>query len=63
MAEREHLDGQPVSVSTYSNHGCHCDGCTAAQRVYARRYRKRYPEKEAQRLEHARDMRRLGLWL
>lgn len=26
----EHLDGRPVSATTYRHHGCRCDGCRAA---------------------------------
>ena len=25
-----HVAGQPVSISTYNNHGCRCDGCREA---------------------------------
>jgi hypothetical protein len=33
---REHLAGYPVGLSTYTNHGCRCDGCKGAAREYGR---------------------------
>jgi hypothetical protein len=31
-----HLDGFPVTASTYSNKGCRCDGCRTAIMTYRR---------------------------
>lgn len=61
-----HLRGYPVSASTYGNHGCRCAGCraewAAASRRWRRAYVERHPEKEAERLERVRAMRKEGLW-
>lgn len=35
----EHLDGRPVSATTYKNLRCRCDGCRAAAVAYQRRLR------------------------
>jgi hypothetical protein len=29
-----HIEGAAVSVSSYANKGCRCDGCRTARRVY-----------------------------
>ncbi len=41
MSAAGHVEGHPVNASTYCNHGCRCDGCTAAQTEYMRRMRSR----------------------
>ncbi len=35
----EHIEGRPVSASTYTNHGCRCDGCRAAKAAYHKKLR------------------------
>jgi hypothetical protein len=42
-----HLEGRPVSRSTYSNFKCRCEGCTAAHREYQRAYIERAIAKHA----------------
>lgn len=37
----EHLAGRPVSVGTYRNFGCRCDGCRDASRIRVARDRGR----------------------
>lgn len=51
----EHIEGLPVSGSTYANHGCRCAGCTAARTERARATRERHPN------THREQRRRLVL--
>lgn len=54
--------GEPVHGrhSTYTNHGCRCDLCRAANAAYNRRYLEAKPEKrEAGRAASREAMRRL----
>lgn len=34
-----HVEGRKVGRSTYINHGCRCDGCKRAHRLYGQRWR------------------------
>jgi hypothetical protein len=36
-----HLEGRPVSASTYKNFGCRCDGCRHCATAYQRTMRQR----------------------
>jgi hypothetical protein len=50
----QHLDGRPVSSSTYSNHGCRCDGCRSAWRVRHVAYMHAHPEQQVKQRERQR---------
>jgi hypothetical protein len=44
----EHLEGRPISATTYQHHGCRCAGCRQAATEYQRLQRAR-PEHNTQR--------------
>jgi hypothetical protein len=35
----DHVEGKPVSYTTYNNHKCRCDGCRKANREAMARFR------------------------
>ncbi len=44
---RRHPAGKPFSATTYTNHACRCDGCTAASTAYQAKWRTEHPDAAA----------------
>jgi len=43
-----HIEGAAVSVSSYANKGCRCDGCRTARRVYQQQLKGHTPRPDWQ---------------
>jgi hypothetical protein len=57
-----HLEGRPISRSTYERHGCRCDGCTADEmehREYDRLTRHIRDQRQHMKISRERLTRRL----